>query len=58
MLTCKKQSLTVSVFSITLRYVATDDNSEDLKIVKITSQSTGMIVLEMCLPLGWQTVSE
>jgi hypothetical protein len=38
--------------------LATDDNSEDLKFVRITSQSTGIIVLEMCLLLGWQTVAE
>ena len=47
-----------SAFIITLRYLATDDNSEDLKFVRITSQSTGIIVLEMCLLLGWQTVAE
>jgi hypothetical protein len=41
-----------------LRYLATDDNSEDLKFVMITSQSTGIIVLETCLLFGWQTVAE
>jgi len=43
---------------ITLHYLANDDNSESLKIVRITSQSTGIIVLEMCLLLGWQTMAE
>jgi hypothetical protein len=44
--------------SIMLRYLATGDNSEDLKIARISSQSTGIIVLEKCVLLGWQTVAE
>ena len=44
--------------SIMLRYLATDDNSEDLKFVRITLKSTEIIVLEMCLLLGWQKVAE
>jgi hypothetical protein len=44
--------------SITLRYFATDDNSEDLKFVRVTSQLTGTVVLETCLLLGRQTVAE
>jgi len=38
--------------------MATDDNSADLKFVRITSKSTGIIVIKMCLLLGWQTVAE
>jgi hypothetical protein len=43
---------------ITLRYLAKGNNFEDLKLVRVTAQSTGIIVLEMCLLFGTQTVSE
>lgn len=36
-------------FFITLRYLATENNLEDLKFITVASQSTGINVLEMCL---------
>jgi hypothetical protein len=44
--------------SITLRCLATGNNFEDLKFIRVTSQSTGIIVQETCLLLGRQTVTE
>jgi hypothetical protein len=38
--------------------LAAGNNFEDLKFIRVTSQSTGIIVLEMCLLLGRQTVAE
>jgi len=35
-----------------LHYLATGNNFEDLKFVQVTTQSTGIVVLEMCLLLG------
>jgi hypothetical protein len=43
---------------ITLRYLATGNNFEDLKFVSVISQSTRIIVLETCLLLGRQKVTE
>jgi len=43
---------------ITLRYLATGNNVEDLKLLKVTSQSTGIIVLETCLLLNRRTATE
>lgn len=42
----------VEVLSITLLQLATGNNFEDQKFVTVTSQSTGIIVLETRLPLG------
>jgi hypothetical protein len=44
--------------SITLRYLATGNNFEDLTFVRVTSQSPGITVLETRLLLGTQTVTE
>jgi len=33
---------------IMLHYLATGNNFEDLKFVQVASQSTGIVVLEMC----------
>jgi hypothetical protein len=44
--------------SITLRCLATGNNSEDLKFIGITSQSIGITVLETWLLRGRQTVTE
>jgi hypothetical protein len=41
-----------------LCYLATGNNFEDLKFIGVTSQSIGIIVLEMCLLLGRQKVTE
>jgi len=37
---------------MTPRYLATGNNNEDLKFLRVTSQSTGIIVLETWLRLG------
>jgi len=37
---------------ITLHYLATGNNFEDLKFIQVTSRSIGIVVLEMCLLLG------
>jgi hypothetical protein len=44
--------------SIALRYLATDDNFKELKFVRATSQSTGIVLLETCLLLDRQTAAE
>jgi hypothetical protein len=44
--------------SIMLCYFANGNNLEDLKFVRVTSQSTGITVLETCLLLDRQTVTE
>jgi hypothetical protein len=33
-------------------YLATGNNFEDLKFIQVTSQSTGIVVLEICLLLS------
>jgi len=50
-LTWEKQSLSA------LRYLATGNASEDLKFLRVTSQSTGIAVLEKRWLLGRQTVT-
>ena len=44
--------------SIMLCYFANGNNFEDLKFIRVTSQSTGITVLETCLLLDRQTVTE
>jgi hypothetical protein len=44
--------------SFMLHYLATGNNFEDRQFVRATFQSVGIIVLEMCLQLGRQTVTE
>jgi len=44
--------------SITLRYLVTGNNFEDLKFVRVTSRSIGSIVLRRFLLIGRQTVTE
>jgi len=44
--------------SIKLRYLATGNNVEGLKLVKFTSQSTGIIVLETCLLIDRRMANE
>jgi hypothetical protein len=44
--------------SITLYYFANGNNFEDLKFVWVTSQSTGITLLETCIPLDRQMVTE
>ena len=48
--TLEKQRL-----SITLRYLATGSNFEDLKCIRVISKATGIVVLQTCLLLGRQT---
>ena len=44
--------------SIMLCYFANGNNFEDLKFIRVTSQSTGITVLETCLLLDRQLVTE
>jgi len=44
--------------SITLRYLDTGNDLADMKFIRVTSQSTGIIMQETCLVLGRQTVPE
>jgi len=44
--------------SMAPRYLATGNNNEDLKFLRVTSQSTGIIVLETWLLLGRMTATE
>jgi hypothetical protein len=44
--------------SITLGYSAKGNAFEDLKFIKVTSQSTRIIVLDTCLLSGRQTTTE
>jgi len=44
--------------SITLRCLATGNNSEVLKLIRVTSQSAGIVVLETRLLRGRRTVTE
>ena len=54
-LTCEKQSrrqrLSVTLFGHRI-------NSEDLKSIRLKSKATGIIMLEMCLLFGRQTITE
>lgn len=50
---------TQSVLAIMLGCLASGDTSEDLKFINaISLQSIGIIVLEACLLLGRQTITE
>jgi hypothetical protein len=50
---------TQSVLSIMLDYLASGDTYEDLKFINaISLQSIGIILLETCLLLGRQTITE
>ena len=51
-LTLEKQQL-----SITLRYLDSGSNFEDLKFIRVISKAIGIVVLEICLLLGRQTVT-
>jgi len=44
--------------SMTPRYLATGNNNEDLKFLRVTSQSTGIIVLETWFLLGRMTATQ
>ena len=43
---------------ITLGYSAKGNAFDDLKSIRVTSQSTGIIVLEICILFGRQTITE
>jgi hypothetical protein len=43
--------------SISLRYLATENNFEGLKFIMVKSEQIGIIALETCLLLGRQTVT-
>jgi hypothetical protein len=44
--------------SITPRYLATGNNSENLKFMRVTSQSAGITVVKTCLLLVRQGAGE
>ena len=53
-LTCKKPSFSERLF-VTLRYLSTGNNFEDIKFTRVTFQSTGTVVPETCFLHSRQT---